>query len=94
MAKARTRYICSDCGTSSTQWVGKCPGCKAWNTLKGETITDTGKRSHRYSNSSNQGGVLTAKARPLAEVSIEDILRLSSGEAELDRVLGNLPENA
>ena len=88
MAKARTRYICSDCGTSSAQWVGKCPGCKAWNTFKGETITDTGKRSHRYSIASNQGGVLTAKARPLAEVSIEDVLRLSSGESELDRVLG------
>ena len=88
MAKARTSYICSDCGTSSAQLLGKCPGCKAWNTLIAETITDAGKRSHRYSNSTAQGGVLTKKARPLAEVSIEDVIRLSSGEGELDRVLG------
>lgn len=88
MAKARTRYLCSDCGTSTAQWVGKCPGCKAWNSLKEETITDSGKRAHRYSTASPQGGVLTQKARPLAEVTIENIMRLSSGEAELDRVLG------
>ncbi|HIO59391.1 MAG TPA: DNA repair protein RadA, partial [Flavobacteriales bacterium] len=88
MAKARTRFICSDCGTSSSQWVGKCPGCKEWNTLHEETVTDSGKRAHRYSTTSSQGGVLSPKVRPLAEVSIENIVRLSSGESELDRVLG------
>jgi DNA repair protein RadA/Sms len=87
LAKARTRFICSDCGTSTSQWVGKCPGCKAWNSLSEEVVSDAGKRAHRYTES-DTGGVLSSKVRPLAEVSIENISRLSSGEVELDRVLG------
>ena len=87
MAKARIRYTCSDCGASTSQWVGKCPSCKAWNTLSVETLAASGKRAHRYA-SGDAGGVLRTKVRPLLEVSIDKVTRLSSGEVELDRVLG------
>ena len=43
MAKPRSQYVCSDCGTTTSQWVGKCPGCKKWNTLSEEVIADTGR---------------------------------------------------
>ena len=87
MAKVRTQYTCSDCGASTSQWVGKCPGCQAWNTLVAETIADSGKRTHRYAEGVT-GGVLRPRVMPLAEVSTDKITRLSSGEVELDRVLG------
>ncbi|MCA9757679.1 MAG: DNA repair protein RadA [Candidatus Eisenbacteria bacterium] len=32
--KARTRYVCGDCGDDFAQWFGRCPTCKEWNTLK------------------------------------------------------------
>jgi len=67
--------------------VGKCPGCQAWNTLVAETIADSGKRTHRYAEGVT-GGVLRPRVMPLAEVSTDKITRLSSGEVELDRVLG------
>ena len=86
MAKVRTQYTCSDCGASTSQWVGKCPGCQAWNTLVAETIADSGKRTHRYAEGVT-GGVLRPRVMPLAEVSTDKITRLSSGEVELDRVL-------
>ncbi|MGA8204190.1 MAG: hypothetical protein WB812_06685, partial [Woeseiaceae bacterium] len=33
MAKARTAYVCSECGAHSVKWAGQCPECLAWNTL-------------------------------------------------------------
>ena len=87
MAKVRTQYTCSDCGASTSQWVGKCPGCQAWNTLAAETVADSGKRTHRYAEGV-KGGVLRPRVMPLAEVSTDKVTRLSSGEVELDRVLG------
>jgi DNA repair protein RadA/Sms len=67
--------------------VGKCPGCQAWNTLAAETVADSGKRTHRYAEG-DSGGVFRPRVMPLSEVSIDKVTRLSSGEVELDRVLG------
>ena len=33
MAKARTQFICQNCGTVHARWVGKCEGCNQWNTI-------------------------------------------------------------
>ena len=67
--------------------MGKCPGCQAWNTLAAETVADSGKRTHRYAEG-DSGGVFRPRVMPLSEVSIDKVTRLSSGELELDRVLG------
>ena len=34
MAKEKTMYVCADCGYETPRWMGKCPGCGAWNTLE------------------------------------------------------------
>ena len=84
MAKQRSQYVCSDCGTTTSQWVGKCPGCKKWNTLIEEVIPGSGKRAHRHQSNSS-----SSKAKPLAKVEVSTIPRLVTGEVELDRVLGS-----
>src|SRR4051812_50002035 len=33
-----TTYVCSNCGTESAKWHGRCPGCEEWNTLIEERI--------------------------------------------------------
>ena len=38
MAKTKTKFICHSCGYESAKWMGKCPGCGAWNTMVEETI--------------------------------------------------------
>ena len=38
MAKAKTQYVCQDCGHSSIRWAGQCGGCQAWNTLVEEAV--------------------------------------------------------
>ena len=84
MAKAKTHYLCSACGQEAVQWIGKCPSCKAWNTLEPFTVQGTGSTHERRTVT----GILKAEARPLAEVQVLDIQRMASGDEELDRVLG------
>ncbi|HKT66163.1 MAG TPA: hypothetical protein VJR91_21555, partial [Burkholderia sp.] len=32
VAKAKTLYVCSECGGESPKWTGQCAACNAWNT--------------------------------------------------------------
>ena len=38
MAKAKTAYLCTECGAHSVKWAGQCPDCSSWNTLRATTI--------------------------------------------------------
>ncbi|HTN28107.1 MAG TPA: DNA repair protein RadA [Burkholderiales bacterium] len=77
MAKAKTAFVCTDCGASALQWFGACPSCGAAGTLT-ETVTERGVRR------------LAADSTPIALSAIEtqEAERIPSGLAELDRVLG------
>ena len=78
-AKApRASYHCSECGWEAAKWVGRCGECQAWGTV----VEKAAPRSRV------QAGPVTAPARPIGEVPIEDSLARSSGVPELDRVLG------
>lgn len=33
MAKEKTLFACTACGYETSRWVGRCPGCGAWNTM-------------------------------------------------------------
>src|SRR5581483_4422793 len=82
VAKAKTAYVCAECGASALQWFGSCPSCGAAGTLS-ETAVEKGT-THRYA--AQAAKPLTLDAVPAAEVE-----RASSGVAELDRVLGGGP---
>jgi DNA repair protein RadA/Sms len=75
MAKARTAYVCSDCGAHSVKWAGQCPECLAWNTLTQARIAPA-------------RAVAGASAAPLAELPTDLTLRHATGFDEFDRVLG------
>jgi DNA repair protein RadA/Sms len=34
----RSIQVCSECGFQTAQWLGRCPGCEAWNTLVEERV--------------------------------------------------------
>ena len=86
MAKARSVYICSECGASALQWFGICPSCGAGNTLQ-ETAAEGKPSTHRYS---SVAGSATAAAKPvpLNRIETREVERLPTGIGELDRVLG------
>ena len=77
MAKAKTAYVCTDCGASALQWFGACPSCGAAGTLT-ETVTERGGRRV----------AAEAVPIPLATIETQEVERVPCGLAELDRVLG------
>ena len=84
MAKSKSVYVCSECGTQSPQWLGRCPSCGKFGTLV-EEITETPspqKAAKRERSPSARTPV------PLCDVQEEKFARVSSGIAELDTVLG------
>ncbi|MEN8713141.1 MAG: DNA repair protein RadA [Arenicellales bacterium] len=87
MAKAKVLYVCSDCGSQSSQWAGQCNQCGAWNSFQEETsaasVSKEGSKGLRFASFAGKQKVVT-----LSEISAEDTRRFSSSIAELDRVLG------
>ncbi|MEZ5560169.1 MAG: DNA repair protein RadA [Pseudomonadales bacterium] len=79
--KANTAYVCGDCGAEHMKWQGQCSACGAWNSLTRVSIGPISEPALGYAGAASQ-------VRVLAEVEAEDVQRLPSGFAELDRVLG------
>ncbi|MDX1420787.1 MAG: DNA repair protein RadA [Rubricoccaceae bacterium] len=91
MAKAKTRYVCQDCGHDAPRWSGQCAGCGAWNTLV-EEVAPTAVKAP-VMRTANGGGRLAGaygSARPqrLRDVAVGERPRLVTGLKELDRVMG------
>lgn len=86
MAKAKTAYVCSECGSEFSRWQGQCNDCKAWNTIS-EIRLAPAKSSHQATRQGYAGATQT-KVQTLNTISLEDLPRFSSGFKELDRVLG------
>ena len=83
MSKAKSAYVCSECGAQSPRWQGQCPQCKEWNTLV-ETVLE------RASTGQRRVGMAGAVAKLQALVALEakEEPRIESGIGEFDRVLG------
>ncbi|MBP5991232.1 MAG: DNA repair protein RadA [Piscinibacter sp.] len=82
MAKDKSIYVCNECGASSPKWLGKCPGCGAWNTLV-ESVAEAGGGKNRFQSLARSQPVAT-----LSEIEASDVERTPTGIGELDRVLG------
>jgi len=87
MPKARTAYVCSECGTEAPRWVGKCPGCGAWNTME-ETVASAPAPAAAGKIAANQRPGTGAKPLALSEIPEDTTLRTPTRISELDRVLG------
>jgi DNA repair protein RadA/Sms len=87
MTKAKSRFICQNCGASYAKWAGRCENCGEWNTLL-EQIAPT----ETEAKSALAKGAVSGKK--LEAVSINTIepsdagSRLSTGFPDFDTVLG------
>ena len=79
--KAKTKFVCNECGFESAKWLGKCPSCNNWNTFE-EQISAPLKTGVSVSNATN------LSAKPLSEINYSDEERFKTDISELDRVLG------
>ncbi|MCL6638023.1 MAG: DNA repair protein RadA [Alicyclobacillus sp.] len=81
MPKVRSKFVCQACGCESAKWIGRCPGCGAWNTLEEVAESPAARPGRSYPGD-------TAQAVSLADIPAQSDLRLSTGLSECDRVLG------
>jgi DNA repair protein RadA/Sms len=87
--KAKTVFFCSNCGSSSLKWLGKCPQCNEWNTYHEEVVQkETAQEEKHKSWSEGSPRESAQRPIPLSEVKTGDTVRLTSSDGELDRVLG------
>ena len=84
MAKARTVYVCTECGYESLKWNGKCAGCGAWNSLEESTPAPAVKSAP----GARAAVDLSDRILELSQVDMESEVRYRTGMGELDRVLG------
>ena len=84
MAKSDTKlvYVCSNCGEDFPKWVGKCPACGEWNTLREHHVPLHTSTQPSLKPSLEHTPVL------LNEVTEERTLRIDMHDRELNRVLG------
>ena len=85
MAKDKTIYVCDYCGQESVKWMGKCPACGQWGTMK-EFKTAPSKPSR--GKPSILPSLMEEKAVLLHEIDADIEPRIDMGDAELNRVLG------
>ena len=88
MAKKKTgdlAHRCSKCGYTQARWLGRCPECGEWNTFEEVTINQDYSAAER---SIAEKFVKEALSVPLDAIEANDAVRLFTGIAEFDRVLG------
>lgn len=82
MARTKIRYVCANCGSVSSRWLGRCPQCGEWNTMMEEQAVPEPPKGV----GARQGK--GAKPALLQDIAMEQMSRVRTGIGELDRVLG------
>lgn len=80
MSKIKSIFVCQQCGYESLKWMGKCPGCSAWNTMSEEV-----KESKPSVNIVNKS---SSMPKSIKEIKSGEQERCDTGISELNRVLG------
>ncbi len=83
MAKVTTSWVCSACGSRSPVEMGRCPRCGEWGTLRAERSGDGPSVATRRASSGR-----VAVVERLPDIDPGRVVRATSGDPEVDRVLG------
>jgi len=84
MAKAKSQFVCQNCGAMYGKWAGRCENCGEWNTLV-EQMSSVAQSNVAKAGSS--GKKLTVQS--ISQISnTADASRISTGVEDLDIVLG------
>jgi DNA repair protein RadA/Sms len=86
MAKTKSAYFCQSCGYESAKWLGKCPSCNQWNTFVEEIIDKGATNVPTWKSTSGASRLSKPSKVDVIKSATEE--RTSTGDLELDRVLG------
>lgn len=79
--KAKTVFVCNECGYESPKWLGRCVACNAWNSMTEERVATAVSKGRGNSDFKNS-------PKHIDEIELTNEERFTSGIGELDRVLG------
>jgi DNA repair protein RadA/Sms len=85
--KVKRTFSCQQCGGQTSQWAGQCPQCHGWNSLVEEASARAGAFSHR-GRKEGYAGAKSNSIKELTQIELPNEIRVSTGFAEFDRVLG------
>lgn len=90
MAKAKSAFVCTECGAEYSKWQGQCSSCREWNTLSEVRLGSARPHAPASSTTGRSGyaGLVSREVIDLGEVDLTEVPRLSSTFGEFDRVLG------
>ena len=82
--KTSTQYVCQNCGSISSKWMGKCSKCESWNSYMEEIIKEKREKKEVWKKNNLE------KNTPinLDKISNEERKRIITTDKELNRVLG------
>lgn len=83
MAKTKTAFFCQNCGYEAPKWLGKCPGCKEWNTFVEERVEKNVPQVVAFSTSQSK-----STPQNIQEIKKSETPRILLKDGELNRVLG------
>ncbi len=88
MSKSKSTFFCQSCGYESTKWVGKCPTCNTWNSFVEELVIKGNEKADTNTWDNYNTEKRTLKTIALDDVQITNEQRITTADAELNRVLG------
>lgn len=83
MAKAKTIFFCTNCGNETPKWMGRCPGCGAYNTMEEHVEKPAAPGRAKAAPVG-----LSRHPQKIQDVTSDNEIRFFTGMGELDRVLG------
>ena len=92
--RAKTMFVCNQCGAEYSRWQGQCRQCGEWNTIEEVKLSNqpaeraVSRGVSRVASLSGFAGMADGKVENLSEVKIAQTVRMPSGYGEFDRVLG------
>ena len=85
--KAKTQFVCQQCGASFVKWMGQCTNCKAWNSLVEQVVEPELGKKTAIEKAKSSGKKLDF-VKMSTVVPSDAKARLSTDFKDLDTVLG------
>ena len=83
MSRAKTVFVCGDCGGVHSKWQGQCAHCGAWNAMSRLSLPDGARAGP-----ANGDAARAPAVERLENVAADEKARIATDQAGLDRVLG------
>lgn len=87
MVKARSRYVCQNCGKQTPRYFGRCPNCGEFNSMI-EEVVETARPNAAKGMAAQRIALPATAPQRLGDVRNEQFQRLHVASSEFNRVMG------